>query len=44
MRAEYKTGAYQMMLHVNLWSVLWLAIGELNIRYIEQNIKKELTK
>lgn len=27
MRAEYKTGAYQMMLHVNLWSVLWLAIA-----------------
>lgn len=27
MRADYKTGAYQMMLHVNLWSVLWLAIA-----------------
>lgn len=27
MRAGYKTGAYQMMLHVNLWSVLWLAIA-----------------
>ncbi|KAH3700672.1 hypothetical protein DPMN_075649 [Dreissena polymorpha] len=27
MTAEHKTGAYQMMLHINLWSVLWLAVG-----------------
>ncbi|XP_052805276.1 solute carrier family 35 member B1-like isoform X2 [Mya arenaria] len=27
MRSEHKTGAYHMMFFVNLWSVLWLAIG-----------------
>lgn len=27
MRSEHKTGAYHMMLFVNVWSVLWLAIG-----------------
>lgn len=27
MRSAHKTGAYHMMLYVNMWSVLWLAIG-----------------
>ncbi|KAL4228977.1 hypothetical protein ACF0H5_012017 [Mactra antiquata] len=27
MRSEHKTGPYHMMLFVNLWSVLWLALG-----------------
>ncbi|XP_053408484.1 solute carrier family 35 member B1-like isoform X1 [Mercenaria mercenaria] len=27
MRSNHKTGAYHMMLFVNLWSILWLAIG-----------------
>ncbi|KAK3585799.1 hypothetical protein CHS0354_010580 [Potamilus streckersoni] len=27
MRAEHKTGGYSMMASVNLWSLLWLAIG-----------------
>lgn len=27
MKSEHKTGPYHMMLNINLWSVLWLAIG-----------------
>lgn len=27
MRSEHKTGAYHMMFSINIWSVLWLAIG-----------------
>lgn len=30
MRSEHKTGPYHMMLNVNLWSVVWLAIGKYN--------------
>ncbi|XP_062614110.1 solute carrier family 35 member B1-like [Saccostrea cucullata] len=27
MRSEHKTGAFSMMFNINIWSILWLAIG-----------------
>ncbi|XP_033732057.1 solute carrier family 35 member B1-like isoform X2 [Pecten maximus] len=36
MRSDYKTGAYSMMLNVNLWSLVWSTIGLLGTGEILQ--------